>query len=66
VVTEQATDKVYEFLFDIEDLLIECLETLDNYSDVIDGGEAGPLPNQAMSSYGHVSDMLDRLRGEIL
>lgn len=64
--TEQSDDKKLWILYDIEDLLVECLATLDNYSDVVDGDNGKVFPNKAMSCYGKVSDMLDRLRTEVL
>ena len=42
------------------DLLREVAEVLDTYSDVLDGAEGHPRPNQAMSMLTQVEGLLQR------
>ena len=40
----------------LEDLLRECEEFINSYSDVVDGGYGQPVPNRAMSLVSHIQD----------
>jgi hypothetical protein len=46
---------------EILDTLVECLEFLDNYVDVVDGDYGEPAPNRAMSLSSRVEDCIAAL-----
>ena len=43
-----------ELVDDLHEVLLNVADVLDNYSDVRDGGQDGPMPNSAMSALAEV------------
>jgi hypothetical protein len=42
----------------LEELLSECAEFIESYSDVVDGDYGDPSPNRAMSLVSHIQDYI--------
>lgn len=47
---------------DVIDVLNDCAEFLDNYSDVNDGDDGQPVPNRAMSLMSRVEEARDAMQ----